>query len=88
MCRHLGEVVICTELNWKFFIKSYRSGLPEGTLRFRPAGGDTMAQTRTALPRGAYNWGLRPPFSRRSGRDYRGFACLSMVIRILLASLS
>ena len=46
---HNCEVVICTELNWKSFIKSYRSGLPEGTLRFRPAGGDTMSQTRTAL---------------------------------------
>lgn len=46
---HNCEVVICTELNWKSFIKSFRSGLPEGTLRFRPAGGDTMAQTRTAM---------------------------------------
>ncbi|CAK9007421.1 unnamed protein product [Durusdinium trenchii] len=47
--QHNCEVVICTELNWKGFIKSFRAGLPDGTLRFRPCGGDTMAQTRTAL---------------------------------------
>ncbi|CAJ1353935.1 unnamed protein product [Effrenium voratum] len=46
---HHCEVTICTELTWKAFIKSNRTGLPEGTLLFRPSGGDTMAQTRTAL---------------------------------------
>mmetsp|Transcript_754 Transcript_754/g.1636 ORF Transcript_754/g.1636 Transcript_754/m.1636 type:complete len:810 (-) Transcript_754:113-2542(-) len=40
---HRCEVTIVTELAWKAFIKESRSGLPEGTLRFRPSGGDTVA---------------------------------------------
>ncbi|CAE7028730.1 tylN [Symbiodinium natans] len=46
---HHCEVTICTELTWKSFIKEFRDGLPQGTLLFRPSGGDTMAQTRTAI---------------------------------------
>jgi len=47
--QHNCEVTICTELVWKKFVKSFRTGLPEGTLLFRPAGGDTMSQTREAV---------------------------------------
>ncbi|CAE7288984.1 unnamed protein product, partial [Symbiodinium pilosum] len=46
---HNCEVTICTELAWKSFIKEFRDGLPKGTLLFRPSGGDTMMQTRTAI---------------------------------------
>ena len=31
------------------FTQKKSTKIPEGTLRFRPAGGDTMSQTRTAL---------------------------------------
>lgn len=47
--RHNCEVTICTELTWKSFVKDFRDGLPQETLLFRPSGGDTMAQTRTAV---------------------------------------
>lgn len=38
------EVTIATELVWKSFIKDARVGLPDGTLNFRPSGGNTMSQ--------------------------------------------
>lgn len=43
---HNCEVTIVTEIVWKSFVKDGRADLPDGTLHFRPSGGDSMYQTR------------------------------------------
>eukprot|EP00403_Amphidinium_massartii_P023662 CAMPEP_0178392168 /NCGR_PEP_ID=MMETSP0689_2-20121128/11539_1 /TAXON_ID=160604 /ORGANISM="Amphidinium massartii, Strain CS-259" /LENGTH=763 /DNA_ID=CAMNT_0020012733 /DNA_START=61 /DNA_END=2352 /DNA_ORIENTATION=- len=43
------EVIIATEIDNKEFVKKGRVGLPEGSLLFRPLGGNTMAYTSRAF---------------------------------------
>ncbi|CAE8726268.1 unnamed protein product [Polarella glacialis] len=51
---HNCEVIIVTELCFKQFVKDARAGLPEGSLRYLPSGGNTLRKmnrlyTRLAL---------------------------------------
>jgi len=54
---HGCEVTLVTELNFKQFVKNARQGLPEGSLRFRPSGGDTMLKVSSDLNRWVMNRG-------------------------------
>lgn len=49
------DVTICTEIIWKKFVKSSGKDLPEGSLSFRPCGGNTMRKMSGA----AAQWVLR-----------------------------
>mmetsp|Transcript_44743 Transcript_44743/g.103500 ORF Transcript_44743/g.103500 Transcript_44743/m.103500 type:complete len:765 (+) Transcript_44743:167-2461(+) len=56
------EVILATELENKDSIKSARFDLPEGSLLFRPLGGNTMAYTKRKLLAGVMSFGQHADF--------------------------
>ena len=51
------DVTIVTELTFKKFIKGSRAGLPEGSLRYLPSGGDTARRLEGATAQWAFQAG-------------------------------
>lgn len=49
------EVILVTELEWKKFVCDARKDLPEGSLRFRPSGGNTMMKVNSDVS----TWAIR-----------------------------